>query len=148
MLALSFNPEVILLDEPTSGLDPRARRDFIENIVGEIAQFGRTVIFSTHIVEEVERVADYVAILHCGRLLSVARVEEIKASYKKIRLDHTQPVPKSLNLVSIEIREKEKVLTVKDWNEETVRHLSCEQMPMTLEEIFVDTVRSSDGDKR
>src|SRR5437764_13237829 len=58
LLALAYNPELIILDEPTSGLDPIVRRDFIENIISEISAEGKTVLVSSHIVEEVERLAD------------------------------------------------------------------------------------------
>src|SRR2546423_7204870 len=85
LLALAYNPELIILDEPTSGLDPIVRRDFIENIVSEISEEGKTVLFSSHIVEEVERVADYVGIINEGEMLLVNSVDEIKASYKRVR---------------------------------------------------------------
>src|SRR3989440_2579145 len=85
LLALAYNPELIILDEPTSGLDPIVRRDFIENIVSEISEEGKTVLFSSHIVEEVERVADYVGIINEGEMLLVNSIEEIKASYKRVR---------------------------------------------------------------
>ncbi len=85
LLALSFNPELIILDEPTSGLDPIVRRDFIENIVAEIGQEGKTVLFSSHIVEEVERVADAVGIINDGKLLLTSSVDELKESHKRIR---------------------------------------------------------------
>src|SRR5947209_1834674 len=76
LLALAYNPELIILDEPTSGLDPIVRRDFIENIVSEISEAGKTVLFSSHIVEEVERVADYVGIINDGEMLLVNSIDE------------------------------------------------------------------------
>ncbi len=151
LLALSFNPELIILDEPTSGLDPIVRRDFIENIVAEIAEEGKTVLFSSHIVEEVERVADYVGIINDGELLLTSSVDDIKASYKRVRYatNGTRPelagVP---GILGVENGRHEQVLTVKGWGEETVRALGLrgvsepEVLPISLEEIFVSTVRA------
>jgi ABC-2 type transport system ATP-binding protein len=151
LLALSFNPELIILDEPTSGLDPIVRRDFIENIVSEISEEGKTVLFSSHIVEEVERVADYVGIINDGELLLTSSVDDIKASYKRVRYatNGTRPelagVP---GLLGVENGRHEQVLTVKGWGDETLRALGArgvsepEVLPISLEEIFVSTVRS------
>lgn len=151
LLALSYNPELIILDEPTSGLDPIVRRDFIENIVAEISDEGKTVLFSSHIVEEVERVADYVGIINDGELLLVNSIEEIKASYKRVRYatNGTRPEVAGVpGLLGVENGRHEQVLTVRGFGEETMRALaergvrSPEVLPISLEDIFVDTVRA------
>lgn len=151
LLALSFNPELIILDEPTSGLDPIVRRDFIENIVSEISEEGKTVLFSSHIVEEVERVADYVGIINDGELLLTSSVDDIKASYKRIRYSTNGTRPELAGvpgILGVENGRHEQVLTVKGWGEETVRALGArgvsepEVLPISLEEIFVSSVRA------
>ncbi|HZI18213.1 MAG TPA: ABC transporter ATP-binding protein [Pyrinomonadaceae bacterium] len=151
LLALSFNPELIILDEPTSGLDPIVRRDFIENIVSEISEEGKTVLFSSHIVEEVERVADYVGVINDGELLLVSTLDDIKASYKRVRYatNGTRPEVAGLpGLLMVENGRHEQVLTVKDWGDEMARALAArgvfepEVLPISLEDIFVETVRA------
>jgi ABC-2 type transport system ATP-binding protein len=151
LLALSFNPELIILDEPTSGLDPIVRRDFIENIVTEIADEGKTVLFSSHIVEEVERVADYVGIINEGELLLVSTIDDIKASYKRVRYatNGTRPEVAGLpGVLAVENRRHEQVLTVRAWGDETLSALgergvrNPEVLPISLEDIFVNTVRA------
>ena len=77
-LALAHNPELILLDEPTSGLDPVGRRELLELLIDEIGLRGCTVVFSSHIVEDVERMADHVAIMNAGRIVASGSVDEIK----------------------------------------------------------------------
>jgi ABC-2 type transport system ATP-binding protein len=151
MLALSFNPELIILDEPTSGLDPIVRRDFIENIVSEIADEGKTVLFSSHIVDEVERVADYVGIINDGELLLTSSLDDIKASYKRVRYatNGTRPelagVP---GLLMVENGRHEQVLTVKGFGDDVMGALGArgvanpEVLPISLEDIFVNTVRA------
>lgn len=151
LLALSFNPELIVLDEPTSGLDPIVRRDFIENIVSEIAEEGKTVLFSSHIVEEVERVADYVGIINEGELLLVSTIDDIKSSYKRVRYatNGTRPEVAGIpGVLAVENGRHEQVLTVRAWGEETLGALgergvkNPEVLPISLEDIFVNTVRA------
>jgi ABC-2 type transport system ATP-binding protein len=151
LLALSFNPELIILDEPTSGLDPIVRRDFIENIVTEIADEGKTVLFSSHIVEEIERVADYVGIINEGELLLVSTIDDIKASYKRVRYatNGTRPEVAGVpGVLAVENGRHEQVLTVRAWGDETLSALgergvrNPEVLPISLEDIFVNTVRA------
>lgn len=69
LIALAHRPELLILDEPSSGLDPGARQDILTAVVRTIADEGRTVLFSSHLLHEVQRVADDVAMLHQGRLV-------------------------------------------------------------------------------
>ena len=69
LAALAHRPELLVLDEPSSGLDPVVRRDILGAIIRTIADEGRTVLFSSHLLDEVERVADRVAIIHQGRIV-------------------------------------------------------------------------------
>src|SRR6478735_10166955 len=68
VVALDYRPEKLLLDEPSSGLDPIVRRDILGAIVRTIAEEGRTVLFSSHLLDEVERIADRIAIVKAGKL--------------------------------------------------------------------------------
>ncbi len=76
-LALAHRPRLLLLDEPTSGLDPAARREFLEIVKHQAATSGITTFFSSHIVEEVERIADRVGILEAGRLRFQGPIREL-----------------------------------------------------------------------
>jgi ABC-2 type transport system ATP-binding protein len=79
-LALGGDPELLILDEPATGLDVLVRRDFLESIIQLIQEEGRTVLFSSHLLHEVERVADQVVIIDGGRLVQSGSVEELKSS--------------------------------------------------------------------
>ena len=83
-LALSSHPQLVLLDDPTQGLDAVVRREFIESIVGILQEAGTTVFFSSHIIDDVERVADWVGILHEGKLIVQEPLEQLKASVKRV----------------------------------------------------------------
>ncbi len=82
-LALAHDPKVLVLDEPTSGLDTMVRRDFLDSMV-DLAAAGRTVMISSHQIGEVERIADYVAVVSRGKLLTVDRVDELKAQTRHL----------------------------------------------------------------
>lgn len=89
-LALSHDPELLILDEPTSGLDTLVRREFLESMVDRAAA-GKTVFISSHQISEVERIADWVAILHQGELLLVERLEKLKAETTEIVINLAEP---------------------------------------------------------
>src|SRR5690348_2046748 len=78
LAAQAHRPDLLLLDEPSSGLDPIVRRDILETVIRTVAQEGRTVIFSSHLLEEIERVSDHVAMLHQGKIVMCGPLDEIK----------------------------------------------------------------------
>jgi ABC-2 type transport system ATP-binding protein len=84
--ALAVRPELLVLDEPASALDPVARRELLRELAMLAGESGTTVLFSTHIVSDLERVASHVAILHDRRLLLHAPVDELKESHGLLQL--------------------------------------------------------------
>ncbi len=86
LIALAYRPDLLVLDEPSSGLDPLVRRDILTAVVRTIADEGRTVIFSSHLLEEVERVADQVAMIQRGRIVFDAPLDEIRATHRRLTL--------------------------------------------------------------
>lgn len=86
LLAIAHRPDLLVLDEPSSGLDPVVRRDILGAIIRTIADEGRTVLFSSHLLDEVERVADRVAILHRGSIQLCEDLETIKNSRRRVTL--------------------------------------------------------------
>ncbi len=83
-MALAPRPVLVILDDPTAGLDAVVRREFMESIVGILQEAGTTVFFSSHIIDDVERVADWVGILHEGKLIVQKPLEELKTSVKRV----------------------------------------------------------------
>jgi ABC-2 type transport system ATP-binding protein len=82
LIALAHQPDLLVLDEPSSGLDPIVRRDILGAVVRTIADEGRTVLFSSHLLEEVEQVADHVTMIHQGTIALSAPLREIKESHR------------------------------------------------------------------
>ena len=80
-----------MLDEPSTGLDPVARRDILAAIVRTVAEEGRTVLFSSHLLDEVERVADLVALIDRGKIVLCGQLDEIKAAHRRLTLRFDNP---------------------------------------------------------
>ena len=92
-LALGSNPELLILDEPTSGLDPVARRAFLKVLVGDVASEGRTVFFSTHLLSDIEAVADTVGIIKGGRLLASGDLDDMRETHRIFRVVYAESPP-------------------------------------------------------
>ena len=80
--AMIHDPLLLILDEPTNGLDPHATRTLLE-IVREKVSEGKTVFYSTHLLDQAEKLCHRVGILHKGKLVAVGTLEELRASLSK-----------------------------------------------------------------
>jgi ABC-2 type transport system ATP-binding protein len=87
IVALAYRPDLLVLDEPSSGLDPIVRRDILGAVMRTIADEGRTVQFSSHLLDEVERVADHVTMIRQGTVVMSGALSDIKASNSGRTLD-------------------------------------------------------------
>ena len=92
LLALAHRPDLLLLDEPSSGLDPVVRRDILEAIIRTVADEGRTVLFSSHLLDEIERVADHVAMIFAGRLAWSGPLDDVKKSHHQFVVRFASPL--------------------------------------------------------
>ena len=86
-LALSHNAKLLMLDEPTSGLDPVSRDELLDVFRSVIADGTRSILFSTHIISDLEKCADYITFIHEGRLLLSSDIESFKAGYMLVSGD-------------------------------------------------------------
>lgn len=149
-IALSHKPALLILDEPTSGLDPLVRRNFLEAIVHLLKESERSVFFSTHILSDVERVADRLIILNKGRIVADDTLECLRSRFTKasflfeVAPDPGRQIPKARR-VEKGVREWVAVFDRKDGAE--VESIAAEMgatdhvvHPMTLEDVFVELV--------
>jgi ABC-2 type transport system ATP-binding protein len=83
-IALSHNPELIMLDEPTSGLDPIVRRDVIDFLRTTTEEGEKTVILSSHIIDDIARIADFITYMIGGRIAMTKSKDELTSDWKKI----------------------------------------------------------------
>jgi ABC-2 type transport system ATP-binding protein len=91
LVALAYRPELLVLDEPSSGLDPLVRRDILGAIIRTVADEGRTVLFSSHLLDEMERVVDHVAMIDRGRIVLSAAMDDIQTSHRRLTLRFAEP---------------------------------------------------------
>jgi ABC-2 type transport system ATP-binding protein len=150
LVALAHRPDLLVLDEPSSGLDPVVRRDILGAIIRTIADEGRTVLFSSHLLDEVERVADRVAIIHRGRILITATMDEIKDTHRRVTLRFAEPLRQPPALVGelscagegaewtyVCSGEREQLRRAAD----AIGAIVVDDAALTLDEIFVSRVR-------
>lgn len=153
-LALAPRPEVLVLDDPAMGLDAVVRREFLDVMIDLIAEEGRTVLFSSHILTDVERVADRIAILDRGVLRVNAPLDDVKRRVRRYHalFEGEAPEPPRLpGLLRARRRRNELVLTVVD-GEGSVEPMckglgarSVEPEPLSLEDLFVDYTADRGG---
>jgi ABC-2 type transport system ATP-binding protein len=96
--AIAHRPQLLVLDEPSSGLDPVVRRDILSAIIRTVADEGRTVLFSSHLLDEVQRVSDHVAMLHLGKMLLSSPMDEVLTSHHRLTVRFEQPLDSPLKL--------------------------------------------------
>jgi len=150
-LAMARDPELLILDDPTLGLDTVARRQFLELAIDLLQKDGRTILFSSHILSDVERIADRIGILVAGKLVVDCTLEELKNRVKKLRLIFSQQAPQNLHLTEIinqQIQDRELVVTIANYSPQkqavidTFKPVTCTEMPMTLEDIFIECTKT------
>jgi ABC-2 type transport system ATP-binding protein len=83
-LAVSKRPELLLLDEPVASLDPLARRDFLKGLMEVVAEQDVSVVLSSHLLADLERVCDYLIILAASRVQLIGDVEELLATHHRL----------------------------------------------------------------
>jgi len=83
-LAIAKRPDLLILDEPVSSLDPLARREFLQSLMAFIADHGASVILSSHLVSDLERVCDYMIVLVASRVRIAGEVEDLLATHHRV----------------------------------------------------------------
>jgi ABC-2 type transport system ATP-binding protein len=151
LLAVSHEPELLLLDEPLSGLDPIAREEFLDGVLRTICDRGQTVLISSHMLDDVRRLADTIGILNNGRLVVQGNVDQLLTSTKRIRAtlrDGFRPSQAPAGLVWQRIEGREWTITVRDFSPEKVQQVQAIDgvehavvLDLGLEELFKDFIR-------
>jgi ABC-2 type transport system ATP-binding protein len=155
ILALSPRPDLLILDEPVSGLDPVMRREFMRNILAEVADRGQTVLLSSHTLSEVERTADTVVLMNHGKAILAGSMEHIKNTEKKVRVAPQGGLPPEVRnhpaVISVRSEGRAFLLTVSGDTEDLLaqihRHnpFAVEVLDLSLEDIFL---ARSEGDEQ
>ena len=114
-LALAKRPELLLLDEPVASLDPLARREFMQSVLEAVAERELTVLLSSHILADLERVCDHLVILAAGRTQLAGAIDEIVASHRLLTgpRDEAQDVARLHEVVRASHVERQTTLLVR-----------------------------------
>jgi ABC-2 type transport system ATP-binding protein len=149
LLAICPQPDLLVLDEPAANLDVVVRREFLDAVLALMGEQQRSVIFSSHILSDVERVADRVAFLDRGRLLLERSLDDLKEQTRRLRFIFAGSAPEVLPLpgvVALRRSGRELLATVIDYDAETTGqvaaalHADVEDQRLGLEELFIDLV--------
>ena len=144
-LAISMRPELLILDEPVDGLDPVMRRQVWALIMQDVAEYGTTVLISSHNLRELEDVCDQVGIIDRGRMLLERVLSELQENMTKLQLvlPEGEAVPPELDVLHSAGPGRLKTLIIRGRADEVTARLErlspifMDAVPLTLEEIFI-----------
>ena len=152
-LALCTRPRVLILDEPVDGLDPVMRRQVMSLILSDVAEYGTTVLISSHNLRELEDVCDHVGIMDHGKLLlerSLAQLQDNMVKLQVVFRDGVNEVPPELPVLHASKVGRIHTLIMRMSAEEATARLSAyapllvDAVPLTLEEIFIYELGGAD----
>lgn len=145
LLAMAHEPDLLVLDEPVASLDPIARRQFLQHLIEVASDENRSIIFSTHIISDVERVANSVWMMRDGALTYQGELDALKESIARITITAAEPVAISLpNSISQRLYGNKTVITLASWREDMQQEIAqrfCAQVSVEhlgLEDIFLE----------
>ena len=153
LLALAVRPELLVLDEPTDGLDPVVRRDVLSALLEYVSTHGATVLISSHLVHEQERVCDWIGVMDGGRLVAEMPMHAFRSGIKRLRIAgvprDTAPPPFGV-LARRPGAGREEEWVVRDWRDDMASWFAAlgttslrEVVDLDLEETFVETLRAA-----
>jgi ABC-2 type transport system ATP-binding protein len=152
LLALAVRPELLVLDEPTDGLDPVVRRDVLTALLEYVSAHGATVLVSSHLVHEQERVCDWIGVMDGGRLVAEMPMHAFRSGIKRLRIAGA-PAQTAATPFGILARRagagREEEWVVRDWRDDMTSWFATgtaslrEVVDLDLEERFVETLRAA-----
>jgi ABC-2 type transport system ATP-binding protein len=136
-LALAKRPELLLLDEPVAALDPLARREFLRGLMEAVAAHGTSVVMSSHLVADLERVCDYLVVLVASRVRVAGEVSDLLAAHCRLSGPRRDPaaLPAGLEIIEESHTDKQSVLLVR--TDEPVHDPNWTVMPLSLEDLVL-----------
>jgi len=142
-LALAHRPRLMILDDPALGLDPIARKEFNRDLIEHLQAEGRTVLYSSHLLSEVEAVADAVAILDGGRLVRTGPTEEVQRAVKRVLLSasalETADLIPPERLLDVQ-RHGERIAVTLDEAEPWIRDLRAGGIDADVQDLSLDEI--------
>jgi ABC-2 type transport system ATP-binding protein len=150
LLAIGHEPELLVLDEPAAALDPEARRSFIRTVL-ELVGKGRTVLFSTHITSDLERIAERIVILERGCVVIDEDLDRLKERIKRLHITSRTQLPAMFSVpgaLRSERNGSEALVSVPNASFELIQEIerrwevSVDVEDLSLEDIFLEVTRA------
>ena len=150
VLAMGHSPDLLVLDEPVAALDPLARREFIRQLIELNADEGKTILFSTHIVSDLERIAAEVAIIKDGQVHYQGEIDTLKEQIVRLKILAKEDLPANLPIdkqLSVSISGRVASVCVQDFDSSRLESLKrelkaeIEIQQLGLEDIFLELNR-------
>ncbi len=146
LMALGHRPELLVMDEPASGLDPVARRQFMRTILDIASDSSRTILYSSHIVADIERTASHIWVMREGEMVWKGELDHLKESVVRIQIRSDRDLDPTLRLpgqLTFSVSGRNGTAIVRDWGEERAPEIErvsggrVEIEPLGLEDIFL-----------
>jgi ABC-2 type transport system ATP-binding protein len=136
-MALAKRPELLLLDEPLASLDPLARREFLRGLMEAVAEHGTSVVLSSHLVSDLERVCDYLIVLVASQVRVAGEVGALLASHRRLSGPRRDPgtLPAVQDVIEESHTDKQSTLLVRTG--EPVHDPAWTITPVSLEELVL-----------
>jgi ABC-2 type transport system ATP-binding protein len=136
-LAIAKQPELLLLDEPVASLDPLARREFLQSLMEVVAEHGVSVVLSSHLVSDLERVCDYLVVLVDSHVQVAGEVSELLASHHRLSGLRRDPSTLPANQEVIEESHTDRQSTLLVRTEDPILDPNWTVIPITLEDLVL-----------
>jgi len=141
ILAAAKRPELLLLDEPVASLDPLARREFLQGLMETVAEHGASVVLSSHLIADVERVCDFLIVLTASHVRAAGETEALLASHHRLSGPYRDPgtLPASWEVIEESHTGKQSVLLVR--TDDPVLDPAWTDRPVSLEDLILAYLR-------
>ncbi len=136
-LAIAKRPELLILDEPVASLDPLARREFLQHLMEIVAEHGVSVLLSSHLVADLERICDYLVVLTGSHVQIAGDVDTLLASHRRISGPRREPdtLPPSFEVIEASHTDKQSIMLVR--TDEPILDPSWTVTPVTMDDVVL-----------
>jgi ABC-2 type transport system ATP-binding protein len=149
-VAAGKQPELLLLDEPVASLDPLARREFLKHLMESVAESGTSVVLSSHLISDLERICDYLIVLVSSRVRLAGETDEVVATHHRIVCTRRQPdeLPAGLDVVSAEHTDRQSTFVVRTDAHAPLPAGDWVAEPLSMEDLVLTYMERTDAGAR